>query len=261
MLAHVHVMKTAGQTVREILRQSFLGRHCDLRAVGEVATAADLRWALRVYPGLKSIAGHQVRLYGDLDAVGPPLSYFTFLRDPVTRCVSHFQFGRRNGSQATFEGFLACHADHQTRHLAGTSDAQAAIELLEERRVFVGLMERFNESLVLLERWSGEALQLPYRSQNIAASSELKRRLLADERALARIRECHQQDLELYQYVRDVIYPRQLQRFGSELAAEVAELEAALPAPTILSFGRLLAKAKRDLLYKPLTRSPHRRAA
>ena len=61
--------------------------------------------------------------------------------------------------------------------------------------------------------------------------------------------------------VRDVIYPRQLQQFGATLAAEVAELEGAIPVPTILSFGRLMATAKRDLIYKPLTRSPHHRRA
>jgi len=53
MLAHVHIMKTAGQTFRGILRQSFPGRHCDLMAGHRPATASDIRWARHFYPGLK----------------------------------------------------------------------------------------------------------------------------------------------------------------------------------------------------------------
>jgi len=262
MLAHVHVMKTAGQTLREILRQSFTGQHCDLRASGNYATAADLRWALQVYPQLKSIAGHHVVPYSDLEDVGRELRYFTFFREPVARFASHYQFGCHNASRLLpFDEFLDRFANLQTRHIASVPQASAAIEMLQRRIGFVGLMEKFNESLVLLKHWSGEPLELPCHSQNIAPSNDIKQRLLSDPRSVERIRAAHSEDLRLYDYARDVIYPRQVARFGPGLAAAVSELTEAEPAANILSFSRLLATAKRDLLYKPLTKSPHRKAA
>ena len=89
LIAYVHVMKTGGQTMCDILRQSFPGRHCDLQARG-VATAEDLRFARRFYPGLLSVAGHGVVPLGDLAAACDSIRYFVFLRDPVERCVSHY---------------------------------------------------------------------------------------------------------------------------------------------------------------------------
>jgi len=255
MLAHVHIMKTAGQTICRILRQSFPGNHCDL-VVPRPATAYDVRWAKRFYPGLKSIAGHCVVPYSDLEQAGFAPRYFTFLRDPVERCTSHYQFSvQRNGCRQRFDRWLTLHTNYQTQTLSNTQQASRAIEILEQRIGFVGLVERFNESLVLLRHWCGQGqLDVRYRSRNIAADNHIKRQLLADPETIARIREYHEGDYELYAYARDVVYPRQAQRFGPGLAAAVAELEDSLPGPTILSFNQVVASAKRNMLYKPLTR-------
>jgi hypothetical protein len=255
MLAHVHIMKTAGQTICGILRQSFPGNHCDL-VVPRPAGAKDVRWARRFYPQLQSIAGHCVVPYGDLEEAGLKPRYFTFLRDPVQRCVSHYQFSvQKNSCRLAFEEWLARHANFQTRTLCNAADADRAIELLERRVGFVGLVERFNESLVLLGAWCGQGqMDLRYRARNIAADNRIKCKLLGDERTVARIEQCHAEDQRLFRYVRDVIYPRQIARFGPGLTAAREELEAALPGPTILSFQQFVASAKRNMLYKPLTR-------
>jgi hypothetical protein len=255
MLAHVHIMKTAGQTICSILRQSFSGHHCDL-VVPRPAMAKDLRWAMRFYPALKSIAGHCAVPYGDLEVAGFAPRYFTFLRDPIDRCISHYQFSvQRNGCRQPFERWLERHANYQTRALSDTQDASRAIDILEERIGFVGLVERFNESLVLLRRWSGtNELDVRYRSRNIATNNRIKKRLLTDPATVARIKECHAADSKLYAYTRDVIYPRQKERFGPRLAAALQELEDSLPGRTVLSFTQFVASAKRNILYKPLTR-------
>ena len=255
MLAHVHIMKTAGQTFRAILRQSFQGNHCDL-IVGRPAAASDVRWAKRFYPGLKSIAGHCVTPHSDLDAAGLNPRYFTFLREPRERCVSHYQFSmQRRGSRIPFEQWLLKYANFQTRILSKTQDIGRAIEVLDRRIGFVGLVERFNESLVLFRPWCHEPdLDIRYRSHNIATDNRIKKELLANPRTVALIDECHAQDRILYAHARDVIYPRQVMEFGPTLADELRELEDSLPAPTILSFTQFVATAKRNMLYKPLTR-------
>lgn len=254
MLAHVHIMKTAGQTICGILRQSFPGQHCDL-VVPRPALARDVRWALRFYPRLKSIAGHCVVPYSDLKEAGFSPRYFTFLRDPLQRCVSHYQFSvQRNGLRQRFDRWLMLHTNYQTQALSNGQQAARAIEILEERIGFVGLVERFHESLVLLHHWCLGLLDVRYRARNIATDNSIKDKLLADPETVERIHEFHEADYEVYAYARDVIYPRQMQQFGAGLAAAVAELEESLPAPTILSFNQVVASAKRNWLYKPLTR-------
>jgi hypothetical protein len=255
MLAHVHIMKTAGQTICGILRHSFPGRHCDL-IVPRPATASDVRWARRFYPRLASIAGHCIVPYGDLEAAGLAPRYFTFLRDPVERCVSHYQFSvQKNGCKLPFETWLKRHANFQTRTLCNAADADRAIELLEKQIGFVGLVERFNESLVLLRHWSGEGqIDLRYRSRNIAANNGIKKELLSHPRTMALIHEHHTADQKLLAHVHSVTYPRQIARFGPGLTAACEELEASLPRPIVLSLPQLVASAKRNILYKPLTR-------
>src|SRR5689334_19201964 len=118
MLAHVHIMKTAGQTFRGILRRSFPGKHCDLIAGGP-ATAADIRWARRFYPGLKSIAGHCVAPYTDLDEAGLNPRFFTFMRDPIQRCASHYQFSmERKTQRVPFEQWILQTSNYHTRMLS-----------------------------------------------------------------------------------------------------------------------------------------------
>jgi len=261
MLAHVHIMKTAGQTVRGILRQSFVGTHCDLLA-RRGATTRDLIWARRFYPELKSIAGHGVLPHANLHQAEPSLRYFTFLRDPVQRCVSHYQFSfPKKRHFPPFEEWIREHANFQTQILCGTEDACRAIEVLEKRIEFVGLVERFNESLILLQQWCGDqTLDLHYQSINVATDNTIKKRLLSDPKVMALIEEFHQQDCEVFRYARDVIYPRQTKQFGPLLAQAVADLEAELPGPTILSFQQFVAAAKRNVLYKPMTKFLHRAA-
>jgi hypothetical protein len=261
MLAHVHIMKTAGQTFRSILRQSFPGKHCDLIATKQ-ASLEDIRWAQRFYPGLKSIAGHCVRPYVDLDETGLTPRYFTFLRDPVQRCASHYQFSmERKPRRVPFEEWILTNSNYHTRMLSDSEDADRAIEILERKIGFVGLVERFNESLLLFEQWcNDEALNIQYRSINIARNNRVKQEILGNSNYVALIEEFHQSDRVIDAYARNVIYPRQIKQFGPTLPAKLQELEDSLPGPTILSFELLAATAKRDMLYKPLTRYVRRAA-
>jgi len=254
-------MKTAGQTICRILRQSFPGNHCDL-VVPRPATARDVRWAMRFYPGLKSIAGHCVLPGSDLEEGGFAPRYFTFLRDPLDRCVSHYQFSvQRNGSRQRFDRWLTFHTNYQTWFLSDTQQASRAVEILDQHIGFVGLVERFHESLVLLRQWARPSqLDVRYRSRNIATDNSIKRKLLSDPDTVARIKEFHAEDYALYAYARDVIYPRQVQRFGPGLDTAVAELEEHLPGSQTISLQQVVASMKRNWLYKPMTRYRQRAA-
>jgi hypothetical protein len=265
LVACIHVMKTGGQTMCDILRQSFPGRHCDLQVKG-VATADDLRFARRLYPQLRSIAGHSVVPLSNLAEACDSIRYFTFLRDPVARCISHYQYRRNKDETSGFEPWLAKFANYQTRFLCRTHtaqdpwavepDADRAIEVVERHVGFVGLQERFDESLVMLNRWIADPEFDPgYRSRNVAARSAIREQLLGDPRTVALIKAHHEQDEKLYRHVRDNVYPRQAAQYGPGLADDVATLRARLPAPQRRVVARALASLKRGLLYKPLARA------
>jgi len=265
LIAYAHVMKTGGQTMCDILRQSFPGKHCDLQTEG-AATQDDLRFARRFYPGLRSVAGHGVVPLGDLASACDSIRYFLFLRDPVERCVSHYQYRRNKDETSDFEPWLEKYANYQSRFLLRTSgpgearpavaDAARAIDVLERHVGFIGLQERFDESLVMLDRWVGDpAFDVAYRARNVASFNSIRKQILGDARTVDMIRAHHVQDEKLYRHARDVLYARQVARYGTTLGADVAALRSRIPAPQSRILARSLAAVKRGIVYKPLARA------
>jgi hypothetical protein len=239
-----------------------------------VAGADDLRFARRFYPHLRSIAGHGVVPLSNLAEEAASIRYFVFLRDPVERCVSHYQYRRNKDETSDFEPWLERFANYQTRFLSRTHttmdagsirpDADRAIEAIERHVGFVGLQERFDESLVLLRRWIDDPeFDIEYRARNVASKSTIRKQLLGDPRIVALIEAHHEEDAKLYRHVRDVVYPRQVAQYGPTLEQDLAALRARLPAPQRRVMARALASIKRGMIYKPLARrhatpaSPH----
>jgi hypothetical protein len=172
LLAFAHIFKTAGTTLTGILRRNFSTRHFDTRLIQEkpAITAAQLRRAMLLYPRIESIAGHAVRPHTDLKAAFPEIRFYTFLRDPRTRLVSSFLFTRAISIR---KGEWRPRSDREiedefirsmTRLWNGycrifapdRGDVASAIEAIETRIDFVGLVEHFDESLALLKNWIGK---------------------------------------------------------------------------------------------------------
>ena len=245
MLAHIHIMKTAGQTVCDILRHSFGADHCDLRC-GDMAKLDDVDFARRFYPNLKSIAGHSIRPRGDLLEV-PSIRFFTFLREPIARCLSHYQFElNRNNRTVDFRNWLEQNADYQTRILSNSRDPQKAIDVLEQRIGFVGLVEDFDRSLELLRAWAGLCSVSQYTSRNIASDKSVKETILADPELVQAMRDAHQADRIVYDHVVNSLYPKMIERYSDVVLAERDPANQIWPT------------AKRALLYKPLAKSRQR---
>lgn len=257
MLCQAHIPRTGGTTLIHILRRSFGPRHCDVliwrsRRSDHYFTARDLVRLQRIYPRLESIRGHRIVPYGDLDY--RQLRHYTFLRDPRARCLSHFR-RRGRGREESLQQWIARPENRnlQTRHLAGCEDATAAIELLEERIRFVGLTERYDESLVMLQRWAGHGqLDIRYgRPVNGSGPGRAARQLADNPTWSDLLAEANQEDQKLYDYVCEHVYPRQQRKHGPGLERDVAHFQQHNDLPPV-SWRWRLGRLRRDFVFKPL---------
>jgi hypothetical protein len=228
MIAVVHIHKTAGTTLATVFKRSYGARHLDVLKIDRSVphmTPDELRMTMnRFYPRLDSISAHPVRVYAGLEEVVADIDYLCFVRNPLERTASHYQYDvQRGGVDLPFEEWITHDAvrDRQTRIIAGDDgDADDAIALLG-RFSFVGRSDRFDESLVIMQR----RLSIPdirYFSKWVAPNNEIKKRLLGDPVTIGLLESVNQNDLKVWQHVVDEIYPKQQAEFGPDLDEAVA---------------------------------------
>jgi Sulfotransferase family len=263
MLALVHIEKCGGTTLIDVLRRNFQLDHFDViprKRASMIFAADDLRDLLNFRPTVKSIAGHSVRLSAGLETVAPGIQFVTCLRDPVRRYVSDYcHFIDRLGSRCDFAQWLAREDRHnfQTRSIAGGADLKYAIHLVETRFAAIGVLEQFDDLLVQLAAIAHQSMHVEldmwYEIQN---SRRLRRGSPPASELIATFREeivaVNQLDMELYDYVRNVVLPRQVQTLGNA--------GAEMPARTRVRGWRrrwrdaekqLVYRLYRNLVYKP----------
>ncbi|MEM8876036.1 MAG: hypothetical protein AAGD32_17460 [Planctomycetota bacterium] len=259
MLVFAHIEKTAGKTMRSLLRRRYGSTQCDLYNSPHALRDGDLAYIKRFYPVLRCVAGHACMpgtFIGDL----PHARHFTFLRDPVQRAASAYQYGHHRGrAMPPFEAWAAATANFQTRALTrqplGTAHADDAIRLLDEHFGFVGLVERFDESLILFKHWLGDpGFRLTYRGVNVAPDNQMKKQILADESKRQLLIDLNPHDLALYAHVRDRLYPQQQAAFGPPLPDALSEFKQALQTtrPLAVSLPLWTNRLKRNLVFRPL---------
>jgi hypothetical protein len=190
---------------------------------------------------LRAVAGHF--WYGAHRFVPRPSFYLTFLRDPVDRVVSLYHHILREedellhsdivGRGATLEEFVAdfgCREvdNDQTRRIAGLEPPfgevddrvfERARRLLRDRFAFVGVTERFDESLIALKRRLGwehvrylPVLVNPNRPPRASLSSD----------AIAAIKRYNAYDIALHEYANRLLeetIATSGRGYGQELAA------------------------------------------
>jgi hypothetical protein len=261
LLVFVHINKTAGTTMRFILRATYGARHCDVEPwhgawSDPPFSADDLRRVGTIYPRLASIAGHRIFGYPDLGQPGTDLCYLTLLREPIALCASRFQYQHdyRGKRGLVFEEWIQRDwvGNAQTQRIAGSSNPEDAIAVIERKEMFVGLTERFDESIVMLKALRVPDLDIRYSPVNVAKSSSIAKDVLADPAKRQMIVEANEGDIALYRHVSDEIYPRLQREFGPSLEAAVADAAAAEN-----TFNRTKLAAcwlKSRIVHKPLLR-------
>lgn len=228
MIVFTHIPKTAGTTLKMILRNNFGTGHIDSAKVKHpVYTAADLRFARRIFRRTMAISGHN--LVNPLENIGEPgMQLVTVLRDPVMRCASHFQDDvMRGGFNGTFAEWIAdpMHQNLTVRIVSGSDDLLRAKKLLKENYLFVGITEHFADSMKLLQVKLGQSLNMNYRRMIAAKRNEVKKRLLADAAHMKLLEEHNALDIALYRYALEEIFLPDLKAHAAKLDSVNEPLE------------------------------------
>ena len=264
MLCFVHIERAGGTTLHYIIRNNFLSFLTLTPSLWSndpttIFTAKELRALLRWLPYTKGFGGHNTRAYVQYESVTDrPIRYFTFLRNPIARYLSHFSYQvDRMNRPWSLDSFLSepRFANYMTTRIAGGPDVTRAKELLREQFVFVGLTERFDESLVLLRHALDlHHFDIRYEHKN-AGRGRLhspSNDLLNDPDTLTRVRSQNLLDLELYDFARNELYPEYVNRYGSELSGDVDRFREENDGFRFHRRRRYAWGIYRKFLYQPL---------
>ena len=260
-IAFVHIPKTAGGTAINMLTNAFSKAGITDAGnfiTGPEKVATKLRkgpegWERWRDRGGRVVSGHvpyaALREYLPADA-----RYMTFLREPIDRALSHYyrhihvdeskddladrikQYEDEGAARASSleEAIVEMRQiqlrDFCTRFLSdsrsptGELPASALDEAKANLRefAFVGIQERFEESIVLLQRTFGLGL-LPYWNRHVNVLRPGIEEISAEQRAL--LEEHNQLDLELYAFASE-LFEEAIAAAGDAFAADVERLQS-----------------------------------
>ncbi|MDV3351376.1 sulfotransferase family 2 domain-containing protein [Leptothoe sp. LEGE 181152] len=216
LVIFLHIPKAGGTTLNGIINQKYSKnrtfRFNGINQKHELAKIAEYKRR-----NLQLIRGHFA--FGLHKYLSCPSTYFTLLREPVKREISHYHYVRRSSnlkgfnevqSQTLEEFILASKGNIQTRLLYGLSDIKAqndnemlkiAKQHLEQYFSVIGLVERFDESLILLQDafdWSTPV----YVKQNITSQRQLNSQSISAS-TMELIQERNSMDIKLYEYAKE----------------------------------------------------------
>lgn len=243
----LHLPKTGGTTMRRVLDREYRGSRCyeiGTDITGDIRAFRAGQWNVHNAPRL--VQGHMS--YGLHQFVPGPATYVTLLREPLSRALSDYYYVTSNPHHPIHErvkdmglveyldsGITEQLSNGQVRLVSGDhapgdpgvagnrvmdrTDLELALENLCTGFAAVGLLERFDETLLLFRQRLG--WQFPfYLRENVARRPYRMADVAPND--LAHIRELNRLDIELYESVREMFERRIAEQgagFGTRLAA------------------------------------------
>ena len=161
LIVSIHVPKTGGETFRDILEElteGHLQRDYGDRPLAPMSVRQRLRLATarpHLEPGTRAVHGHFIatkywRRY-------PDARYMAWFREPVERLASHYYYWKRKPDRKNPTCARLIEEDLSLEAFAALPemrDVQARFlgEVPPERLAFVGITERYDESIDLFRR-------------------------------------------------------------------------------------------------------------
>ncbi len=259
ILALVHIEKAAGTSLIHILRRNFLFQYCDARPLSKgsdgVFRSVDMDKLNSVIRPVCAIGGHSIYPYSELATAYKNMQFITLLRDPVKRYISQYRhISERKSRTIRFEDFLETEgvANFQTKKIAGEANSEKAKEILTEKFLLVGVVEQFDQFLVLLRREIDDKTFDPrYEQKNV-----VQNRVKSDEiyeMYYESIVERNREDIAIYDYVRDVLIPNKVTLYGSDFDNDLNKFKR----DNSLTFGNYIGQycdfAFRKAYIEPIT--------
>ena len=178
---------------------------------------------------VKGIGGHMVVPYMDYkQIIDSPIFYFTFFREPNKRYISYLNHRiNRMNFDWSFKEYLEKPQffNFQTKKIAGEENLQKAIDIIESKVDFVGFMDKFDESLLLLKSMMGlNKFDINYEKSNVLVVRKIKHdfKELTNEQK-NQVVERNSIDQQLYDYVRENLYPKYTATYEGNLEQDLAD--------------------------------------
>jgi Galactose-3-O-sulfotransferase len=231
MIIFLHIPKSGGTSLNGIINQQY-PKKAIFRFNGIQNRDRIQQLSQQQRTNLQLIRGHFA--FGLHEFLPCPAQYFTLLRDPVARFISHYHYVRRSVNipghaqvkSLTLRQYTQQmgqkNGNLQTRLLFGLNQTQCqtpsetltvARQNLEQHFAVVGLVEQFDETLVLLKRAFGWRMPL-YVQQNVTSQKQ-KDGTTIDPETLQLIEQCNAMDLELYRYAQ-ARFTQQIEAIGKD---------------------------------------------
>jgi len=216
----LHIPKTGGRSLQNILLRRYSSDQVVINAHGHLDEMSE--WPEERKRAIKYLQGHFI--YGAHEYLPQECSYITMLREPVDRVISHYYFIKRSPDHPlnkmvldqgmSLESYVTsgvCDevSNDQARLVAGVSKESAinvsdmlkiAKQNIDDKFIVAGLVERFDETLMLLKKRLG-LRNIFYGIRNQTVGRPHKEQI--PEHILALINERNSADIELYAYAND----------------------------------------------------------